>query len=42
MTARPGWLDEPEHNEPVVLGQAVAEWADGQPRPEAQDSEAGQ
>ena len=23
----PGWLDEPEHDEPVGLAQAVSEWA---------------
>ena len=30
----PGWLDEPEHDEPVELGQLVAEWAATQDNPE--------
>lgn len=43
MTARPGWLDEPEHEDPVELGQALDEWRAGQSRPgTGQESEAGQ
>jgi hypothetical protein len=49
-TMRSGWLDEPEHPEPVELGQAIAEWAAGQSHPGAPiadtyvsaDQEAGQ
>jgi hypothetical protein len=32
-TARPGWLDEPAHDEPVELAEILAEWAAGQSRP---------
>jgi hypothetical protein len=42
-TRRPGWLDEPGHDEPVELAEALSEWAAGHPRPEAPGSgEAGQ
>lgn len=34
-TQGPGWLDEPEHDEPVKLGEALADWAAGQSHPEA-------
>lgn len=41
-TPGPGWLDEPGHDEPVVLGQALAEWTAGHPHAKAQeDGEAG-
>jgi hypothetical protein len=43
-TTRPGWLDEPGHDEPVELGQALAEWAAGHARADepGPESEAGQ
>lgn len=42
-TTGPGWLDEPEHDEPVELAEALAEWTSRHLRPDAeQDSEAGQ
>ena len=36
-STRPGWIDEPDHAEPVDLGQALAEWAAGQSHPGAAD-----
>ncbi len=33
----PGWLDEPEHDEPVGLAQAVSEWAAAHPHAEPRE-----
>jgi hypothetical protein len=34
MTGKPGWLDEPDHDEPVGLARALDDWAAAHPLPE--------
>ena len=37
----PGWLDEPGHDDPVALAQALGEWATTHPHPDGTPLSAG-